>query len=134
MTSLVSCLLLGACGGHYSRLPGQDEAQYLIWEATYSETRFPAPPTEWEMTLDCNGGTMAMISGECLMGQYNSPPEDYLQLANYDRFSDGSYAHELYHAWLTYHTGDGDFNHAGAGWAKGGIVDQANAALAIADL
>jgi hypothetical protein len=44
-----------------------------------------------------------------------------------DRISDSAYAHELYHGWLSLHTGDLDPDHRDPGWST--LVPHANALL-----
>lgn len=140
MKKLLFLFLLTGCH-NFTRIPGQDRAEELVWRDTYGMSEGP-PPIEWVTppALDCgNRGFWAYLNVSagytCLWGIYYEIV-DYARVSSRtvmtdDPFniSDTAYAHELYHAVLWHRTGNADPDHLNQGWQKGGILDLANQAL-----
>lgn len=132
--------LLAGCGGPLSgyRLPGQDLAERDVWRATYGMVVDP-PAVRWRSGSDLNcswGGDrylgFHLEDGTCASGVdycVGRQVEAAYPYANRP-FSQTSYAHELNHQRMWDQYGTIDPMHSDPSWAPGGLVDQADAALA----
>ncbi len=129
-------LFLAASCGSYDALPRQDEATVIVWQKVYGE-QGRAPDVQWIEDLDCadEKGFIAgrwygepKPSGNCVYG-VSWPDWDLVQVAIKARFSEGAFAHELYHQHLDNLSGFADPKHLDPGFRPGGTVDLANAAL-----
>lgn len=90
------------------RISGQDEAEIIVWNQFYNETR-PIPETRWIYQTDLNcknvdGQYIGFISGwtnECV-GGLSYTNLIVVALPDYYKISQTAFAHELLHAHLVY--------------------------------
>lgn len=140
---LILLALLGACNSDFKKLPGEDLALDLVWNQTYRMADYGHPDIAWvdAPDLNCANGKgfkigrvyQAVQADNCVLGV---TWEDWgiiqVALPADFHFSDGVFAHELWHASLgTRDGGDGDPNHKDPGFGTHfgypyGIVDAAD--------
>lgn len=134
--AVLVAVLVAATGCHnFTRCPGQDEAEAIVWHQVYERDDDP-PPVEWVTgdALDCGNATGFTVfdgaSEKCVLGIYYEA-FGYARVARRDTIEPlhyTAYAHELRHAVV------GDPNHAGVDWTSTGIVSRADKALEEAGL
>lgn len=117
MRTVVACLLLSGCAsGTFDRLPGQDEAEEIVWHEFLGRSDSP-PPVEW---CDAHKGWVSYPNHEGLtiIGskvQVNYFPENIGSSA--PLFSVTEMAHEFIHYDFWLRTGDVDPLHFRADWS-----------------
>jgi hypothetical protein len=126
--ALVS-LLTVACGAH-ERVPGQDQAEIIVWRSTYQSQQSP-PAVIWihKKDLNCDGGdAFYAYDNFCVYGVYAEGGDAEVALRGDGHISQTSYAHELLHAYL-YDTTGTPTNHETPEWQPGGLLSIAQQAL-----
>lgn len=143
---LFLALVLSGCMGCSppSMIAHQEDATELVWRGVYGVPRDKAPPDIYwieQADLNCAPDENGVFQGfyrdkasyevnlQCVGGVLWTPSW-YAQIAHHQPFvfSESSFAHELYHAFLSLH-GSPDPTHSGPGWKPGGILEKANEAL-----
>jgi len=113
--------------------PGQAEAMRTVWVDVYGMGRCAPPTVYWVEGADlgCGGDPDTFLDEDvCVYGQATTHGIAVAWSENRSPFSRGSFGHETLHwrQWVL--SGDPDDDHAGPAWQPGGLLDQANAALA----
>lgn len=118
----------------------QTLATDIVWREQYGEESSPPPLTfVTGKKLDCysGGGFMFdMPEGRMCLGGVFAPKTYQIQVAHPRRFkwSESSFAHELWHAHMWNLFRDADHYHTSTGYKPGGAVEKANQALRRAGL
>ena len=112
MRALIALLLVGC--GSFERLPGQDEAEAIVWYHLYGETESP-PPVEW-MSKDDTVGGCALPGWKVQVMRNDTTESDNGGPWITRRFSSTAYAHELMHYRTYLETGDIDAAHWRGNW------------------
>lgn len=129
-------LTLTACAAQLDIIPGQLEAEQIVWREVYGMTQQPYA-IEWvrQAELDCedkDGHTVGFLDadGVCVGGETH-PEVRLCRVALPDGYAiwRTAYAHELLHTALLLKGGDGDSGHVGAEWKRGGALERANVEL-----
>jgi len=134
LLSLVACYPhAGAPDQDLPDKPGQPQALSVVLGSFGAPVDLSAPAVLWREgpALDCGNGA-GWLAGPCVGGLFDRRAPDEVQVAWHtgDTFSRTSLAHELGHWFLFAQGFDPDEGHRGPAFAPGGLVDEANRALA----
>lgn len=107
--------LSGCASGSFTRLPGQDEAERIVWHDLYGESNDP-PPVEWIDDPDWTIGGLSLPGWKVQVMR-----KDDVSATNGGPFvtrcfSSTRFAHELMHYHTYLRTGDIDAAHLRGDW------------------
>jgi hypothetical protein len=114
MRGVVAVVLLAGCAGSFERLPGQDDAERIVWRELYGEEGDP-PPVEW-LDKDAPVGGYAFPGWKVQVMRNDSTTRTNGGPCVTRYFSETAYAHELMHAHTFNRTGDIDAAHWRGDW------------------